>query len=457
MPTISKKTDKSITNQTPQQIQEILKNDYLEFFDCGNLVGYQQFGDKWDFNQITDYYTRELPFFNTYYYNNIHFSHLKNPYGELFDVQPLQMRTVRYRGQQFAYLAHFIAYTLFLNAVAEQKGFENIRLIPDDYIKEINDKFFDFGNGHFLFFDGRMLDLKGLSGIDNRLLEFIKKLIKMDGYDDLGVPYSYNECRLPFLNIEKSSVKNLYDLIAEYTGDLNDPLKRKIRNFIQDKFGEKCIPETIDAIHSLNDLFEYQYERIERFIKVKGLIYQGLRNGRLELFERLKNGGYQRLEEFSESALKQEHEFFDGEIDGKKIYISRDSAIKFVESRKDIKDVNVEVGLNDLVSSQDAVKTNQKSVDDVELWKKFIEDNLNGNFNKADIGYAMQAASAYNRKTQKENLKYFDVKKKCFKKTVITTDLLSLAKKYRIAIGKTSINKYITLPFVEKLSNHSNH
>ena len=341
--TISKKTDKSSINKASQQMQGILKNDYLKFFDCGNLVGYQQFGDKWDFFHMTDYYYK---FFNTYCYNNIHFSHLKNPYGEFCD-EPQQLKTWKYRcGGHFAYLAHFIAYKLFLNAVAEQKGFENISSITDDYIKEINDKFFDFGNGHFLFFNGQMLkeklEQKGLSGIDNRLLEFIKKLIKMNGYNELGVPYSYNECRLPFLNIEKSSVKNLYNLIAEYTGDLNNPLKRKIRNFIKDVFGEHFIPETIDAIHSL-DLFEYQYERIERFIKVKGLIYQGLRNGKLELFERLENGGYQRLEKFSESALKQNHEFFDGEIDGKTIYISRDSAIKFVESKQGL---TVEVAIS---------------------------------------------------------------------------------------------------------------
>ena len=335
--TISKKTDKSSTSQASQQMQKILKNDYLNFPDCGNLVGYQQFGDKWDFSHMTDYYYK---FFNTYYYNNIHFSHLATAYTGFYDVMHPPLRKWEYRGGHFAYLAHFIAYTLFLNAVAEQKGFENIRSIPDDDIKEINDKFFEFDNGHFLFFDGRMLDLKGLSGIDGGLIDFIKKLIGA---------HSYDECRMPFLNIKKSSVKNLYDLIVEYTGDLNDPLKRKIRNFIKDVFGEHFIPETIDAIHSLNDLFEYQYERIERFIIAKGLIYQGLRNGKLELFERLENGGYQRLEKFSESALKQNHEFFDGEIDGKTIYISRDSAIKFVESKQgltvevansqDIKDV----------------------------------------------------------------------------------------------------------------------
>ncbi len=114
-----------------------------------------------------------------------------------------------------------------------------------------------------------------------------------------------------------------------------------------------------------------------------------------------------------------------------------------------------EVAQEDIIEKPKSGK--KKEIDDVEIWQKFIEEKLEGVFNRKNRDFAQQAYLAYNAltETKKKNLNYFNEKSRSFKKQAVLIDVEELCKKYGLRGKKTSLSKYIISPFIEKFSKNS--
>jgi len=440
-----------------KRIKEILATRYLTLSEFGDFLGYRNFKD-WDFQEIITAFEGHSGITNFFkiYHNDIH---LRGMMNQSIDFAPPDHQIKQgfkiwgYGDKKFCHFQDCLTYHLILNISTIPQNLKN-----------------DFVNGDRkncnedeLFVVNRANGLVELV-IYNHLKDFIDPEI-FEFLENLNCPKMLpHEARLSFRKRNKVAMKFTFDLLRNSRTKLIPYLKNSpLLNFFP---CNSCI--------GIENIFERDYQRIFRYLEIKELVYRTIfLNEEVECFFQDSNGVYRKIVGLGKAYIPLGHTMFFATVkniafdkgdetllmqEDRHIYVSMNSTIKFVESR-DVQDATAEVKLSELVSSQGVVKTNQKSVDDVGLWEKFIKYNLKSNFNKADTDYAKQAANAYNSltKTQKENLKYFDVKKKCFKKTAITTDLLYLSKDHKIDIGKSSINTYITLPFVKKLSNHSNH